>query len=125
MKTAYPVAWEAFLSNARVTQVFGAADLATLKYLSERIGKRTGQAQSTNTGRGSSGQMVHISTNANRGSGVQEIQRDVMDIFEISTMKPGEQLLFLPGAPPIRCEKIDYLNDPEFGGRFDSSPSHP
>jgi type IV secretory pathway TraG/TraD family ATPase VirD4 len=44
---------------------------------------------------------------------------------EVRRMNATEQLLFVRGRAPVRAERLDYLQDPEYATLFDANPLHP
>ena len=41
---------------------------------------------------------------------------------ELISLKENEQLVRLAGRSEFKCQRIDYLTDPMFAGRFDKNP---
>lgn len=44
---------------------------------------------------------------------------------QVLGMRPTEQILCRQGCEPVRAERINYLRDPAYQGRFDANPFHP
>ena len=122
-KTLYKERWESFAANAGIMQFFGNTDIATLEYLSRKLGKTTvpvtreaetsaEQAQNALSGRSSD---LHL--------------HDLLSPHEIALLcardNPARKQILLPaGRLPILAQRIEYFDEDSplhhyFAGRYD------
>lgn len=115
LKRHYKESWETFMGNAGLLQVFGNADLTTLKYVSERLGQTTvatisesqiskGQAMG-----GFSGESVSYST-------VPLMTTD--EVARFFSRQSRAQILLWSGSNPIAADRVEYFSHPFFEGLF-------
>ena len=116
LKTLYGDGHETFIANAEVFQVFGTADVATAKYVSERAGDTTVFTETESQTRGSS---KKGGGTRNRSRNTSEKGRRLITPDEVLTESGTTQLLFVAGEKPLRSGKVRYYADPEFKGKFD------
>lgn len=113
LKGTYPEKWGTFLANADVLQAFGTNDYDTARYLSDLTGDTTiyvaSENQSLSRSRGK-----YTSRGQTSAQTFTEKARKLLLPDEVRRMDATKQLLFVKGMAPIRCSKINYLNDPEF-----------
>lgn len=54
----------------------------------------------------------------------QMVKRALLTPDEVRRLAKDQALLFSPGLPAIQANRINYLNDPYFAGRYDTNPMH-
>ena len=120
LKAVYP-RWQSFLANT-TQQFFGTADYDTAKYLSDAIGQRTiryrTSSQSSQTG---------FSTRpggGSTGSGEHLQGRSLMTPDEIMRLGPTRPIVMISGEAPYLLDRLNYLADAPYTGRFDLNPMH-
>ena len=120
LKAVYP-RWQSFLANT-TQQFFGTADYDTAKYLSDALGQRTVRyrtsSQSSQTG---------FSTRpggGSTGSGEHLQGRSLMTPDEIMRLGPTRPIVMISGEAPYLLDRLNYLSDAPYTGRFDLNPMH-
>ena len=120
LKAVYP-RWQSFLANT-TQQFFGTADYDTAKYLSDALGQRTVRyrtsSQSSQTG---------FSTRpggGSTGSGEHLQGRSLMTPDEIMRLGPTRPIVMISGEAPYLLDRLNYLTDAPYAGRFDLNPMH-
>jgi type IV secretory pathway TraG/TraD family ATPase VirD4 len=108
---------QTFIANS-AKQFFGVEDVETAKQISSTLGKYTLQYKTTSK-----------STSAGKGGSSKSEQehvqgRELLQPDEVMHIAHNEEILLLPGLRPVRCEKLNYLHDPEFAGLGDPNPIH-
>jgi type IV secretion system protein VirD4 len=98
---------ETFLQNATVQIFFAPNDRTTALFMSERLGSTT--VDVTSTSRGKAG---HVT----RSKSPQ--RRELMTPDEVRRLDPGQEILFVEAARPIKAEKIVYFKDKMFTARL-------
>lgn len=126
LRATYPTAWSSFLANVDVLQAFGTADQPTAELLSKMTGQATVVVESANESSGRSHGDFSLRGNAQRGSSMtlSETGRPLLLPDEVRRLPPGRQLLFVKGRGPILCDRLNYLEDPEFAGLYAANPMH-
>jgi type IV secretion system protein VirD4 len=119
------------LGMAEVLQFYNVApqDRETLQYISEIAGEKTVLSQGLSVSRGVSGRFVGRSLNTNtdnRGAGLQETHRRLINPDEIARLSSDYQIVFVnaknkPRAPML-LEKVVYYQTKLFDGVFDENP---
>ncbi len=128
LKSVYPRSWETFLGQCAAVQAFGVNDLFTANYLSDLAGHATVEVTSTQKGAGSTwqpGTYFFPSTHSRSGTTVSEVGRKLIFPDEIRRLPPTQELLLLGGQNAIVADRVNYLRDPEFVGRFAGNPRYP
>jgi type IV secretory pathway TraG/TraD family ATPase VirD4 len=120
LKAVYP-RWQSFLANTS-QQYFGTADYDTARYLSDALGQetirfRTGN-RSVQTGIGAK------HGGGSLGSGEHLHGRALMTPDEIMRLGPTQPIVMISGEAPYLLERINYLTDLPYAGRFDLNPMH-
>ncbi|MCB8878394.1 type IV secretory system conjugative DNA transfer family protein [Acidisoma silvae] len=120
LKAVYP-RWQSFLANT-TQQFFGTADYDTAKYLSDALGQFTVRyrtsSQSSQTG---------FSTRpggGSAGSGEHLQGRSLMTPDEVIRLGPARPIVMISGEAPYLLERLNYLEDAPYAGRFDPNPMH-
>jgi type IV secretory pathway TraG/TraD family ATPase VirD4 len=120
LKAVYP-RWQSFLANT-TQQFFGTADYDTAKYLSDALGQFTiryrTSSQSSQTGfsiRPGSG---------STGSGEHLQGRSLMTPDEVMRLGPTRPIVMISGEAPYLLDRLNYLEDAPYTGRFDPNPMH-
>jgi type IV secretion system protein VirD4 len=108
LKSIYGERWETFLGNASIFQSFGLNDLATLRYVSERLGKSP--TLSVSRSQISSEQEAQGFTGKSKS-----LQMDALlspdEIAYFFSRQSGNQLVIYPGPDPIFMRRVSYLDD--------------
>lgn len=115
LKRHYKEGWETFMGNAGLLQVFGNADLTTLKYVSERLGQST--VVNVSKGEISTGQAL----GGFSGESLSQSSVPLMTTDEIAfhfSRQSGQQILLWSGSNPIAAERVEYFRHPLFDGLF-------
>ena len=120
LKAVYP-RWQSFLANT-TQQFFGTADYDTAKYLSDALGQFTVRyhtsSQSAQTG---------FSTRpggGSTGSGEHLQGRSLMTPDEVMRLGPTRPIVMISGQAPYLLDRLNYLTDAPYAGRFDPNPMH-
>ncbi len=120
LKAVYP-RWQSFLANTS-QQFFGTADFDTARYLSDALGQETIRYV-TQTASTSSGGIFKPNTTSS-GTGEHLHGRSLLTPDEIMRLGPTRPIVLVSGEPPYLLQRISYLTDPAYAGRFDSNPMH-
>ena len=115
LKRHYKETWETFIGNAGLLQVFGNADLTTLKYISERLGQTT--ITNISQGQISQGQAMGGFT----GESLSQSTAPLLTTDEVARLfsrQSQSQILLWPGSNPIAAERVPYFSHPLFEGLF-------
>lgn len=120
IRETYP-RWQNFIANCGAKQFFGTADVETARYVSDSLGKFTAEFQTANR---SSGQSYGQSSSANdgRGTSQQFTGRELMTADEIMRLPREQEIVLITGEAPWPLNRMNYLRDPEFAGKFDRNP---
>lgn len=115
LKRHYKESWETFMGNAGLLQVFGNADLTTLKYVSERLG----QAAVTNVSQGerSQGQAASGFSGMSYSQGTTPLMT-AEEVGRFFSRQSGAQLLLWSGSNPIAADRVEYFRHSLFEGKF-------
>ena len=120
LKAVYP-RWQSFLANT-TQQFFGTADYDTAKYLSDALGQSTiryrTSSQSSQTG------FSARPGGGSTGSGEHLQGRSLMTPDEIMRLGPTRPIVMISGEAPYLLDRLNYLEDAPYTGRFDLNPMH-
>jgi type IV secretory pathway TraG/TraD family ATPase VirD4 len=120
LKAVYP-RWQSFLANT-TQQFFGTADYDTARYLSGALGQQTVRYEThgSSVSRGGFARPAHVGSSAS-----EHVQgRALLTPDEIMRLGPTRPIVLLSGEPPYLLERLSYLTDPAYAGRFDPNPMH-
>jgi len=115
LRQTYPKDWETFVANTDVVQAFGTTDQFTAEYLSKMAGTRTVFSHGATTGKSRS-RGKSRSSGRSEGASLSEHGRPLVMPDELRLMGEAEQLLLVRGHRPVRCQKLRFYEDAEFGG---------
>ncbi len=121
LKAVYP-RWQSFLANA-TQQFFGTADYDTARYLSGALGQQTilFRTQSSST----SDQSGWNGTSSVSNSTGEHIQgRPLLTPDEVMRLGAKRPIVLVAGEPAYLLDRVNYLTDPAYAGRFDANPLH-
>ena len=121
LRSTYGEGWPTFLANVDVLQAFGTNDWDTAEYLSKMTGESTIHVESENQSRGVS-RGRHAQRQVGTALSTSEKGRRLLLADEVRRLPSGMQLLFVKGSAPLLVNRLNYLRDQEFAGRFDSNP---
>jgi len=103
-------------------QFFGTADYDTARYISDAIGQQTISfetiSRSYQEGRG----FQPGTHSSGRGEHLQG--RPLLTPDEVMRLGPKRPIVMIAGEPPWLLNRINYLADPAYAGRFDPNPMH-
>jgi type IV secretion system protein VirD4 len=123
LKEHYPQSWETFLANAGVQQWFGARDMTTAEYISNRCGTRTLIVKNTSTREISVEEANKGFTGLSHSYAPQS--RPLFLPQEILGMRRDRQLLFLNDVENVVvAHRQPYWTIPELRGTYDPDPYH-
>jgi len=111
--------------GAPIKQIFTIDDVPTMQWVQSLAGKQTVQVSSRTMNKGKSKRHLQFNSStftSGAGESIQETGVDLLHLNEIRELSKDEQLIFIQSAPPIHCQKIQYLNHPLFEGKYDSNP---
>ena len=120
LKAVYP-RWQSFLANT-AQQFFGTADFDTARYLSDALGQETIRYV-TQTASTSSGGIFKPNTTSS-GTGEHLHGRSLLTPDEVMRLGSTKPIVLVSGEPPYLLNRISYLTDPAYAGRFDPNPMH-
>lgn len=120
LKAVYP-RWQSFLANTS-QQFFGTADFDTARYLSGALGQQTIRYETQNVSQ-SSGTWGKPGTSSS-GSGEHLHGRPLLTPDEVMRLGPTRLIVLVSGEPPYLLDRLNYLSDPVYAGRFDANPLH-
>ena len=104
-----------YFTGAKMLQFFGINDLKTIEWVEKLGGTFTSVKTSTSESKGNK-------NNRNESVSVSETGAKLFHTNEIREMPENEQIVFIQGKRPIKCERIPYFSEPFFEGRFDRNP---
>ncbi len=107
--------------SARLMQFFGIGDDETIRWICRLGGRKTYITSSNSESKGQSGSKSG-GQSQNESVSVQESGADLIKYNEVREMPVHKQIVFIQGVRPIDCEKVYYLSDPLFKGRYDRNP---
>jgi type IV secretory pathway TraG/TraD family ATPase VirD4 len=118
LKAVYP-RWQSFLANT-TQQYYGTADYDTAHYISDALGQFTIRyrttSQSSPTGFKPGG--------GSAGSGEHLQGRSLLTPDEVMRLGPTRSIVMISGEAPYLLDRLDYLTDAPYVGRFDQNPMH-
>lgn len=123
LKSMYRDSWETFLGNAGVIQAFGNADLASLEWLSKRLGQTSVMTEG----------LREISPDDRKkgvtGHGKSHGMASLLEPVELSQKfsrsdKKQRQLLLLAGEKPVVLQRAVSYRDAPFVDRLDLGDAH-
>jgi type IV secretory pathway TraG/TraD family ATPase VirD4 len=120
LKAVYP-RWQSFLANT-TQQYFGTADYDTARYISDALGQFTIRYRTT-----SQSSQTGFSTRpggGSAGSGEHLQGRSLLTPDEVMRLGPTRPIVMISGEAPYLLDRIDYLTDAPYAGRFDPNPMH-
>jgi type IV secretion system protein VirD4 len=120
LKAVYP-RWQSFLANTS-QQFFGTADYDTARYLSGALGQQTIRFETAGSSSSDQGIVGAASTSSSLGEHFQG--RSLLTPDEIMRLGPTRPIILIAGEPPYLLDRVNYLTDPAYAGRFDPNPMH-
>lgn len=120
LKETYP-RWQNFIANCGAKQFFGTADVETARYVSDSLGKFTAEYSTANN---STGQSMGQSGSFNTGAGTSQqfTGRELLTADEVMRLPREQEIVLITGEAPWLLNRLNYLRDPEFAGKFDRNP---
>lgn len=116
LKETYP-RWQNFIANCGGKQFFGTSDIETARYVSDSLGKMTVEfttkGANTNTG---------ANVSAGSSNNQQFTGRELLTADEIMRLPREQEIVLITGEAPYLLNRLNYLSDPEYTGRFDPNP---
>ena len=126
LKGTYPK-WQTFLANS-AKSFFGTDDYDTAKYISDSLGKATIEFETENTGKNSGSGLSGGGGSMNRGKSTGTSQqftgRELLTPDEVMRLGPVHPIVLVRGERPYLLDRLNYLADAEYAGRFDANPYH-
>ncbi|HEP8040818.1 TPA: type IV secretory system conjugative DNA transfer family protein [Pseudomonas aeruginosa] len=126
LKGTYPK-WQTFLANS-AKSFFGTDDYDTAKYISDSLGKATIEFETENTGKNSGSGLSGGGGSMNRGKSTGTSQqftgRELLTPDEVMRLGPEHPIVLVRGERPYLLDRLNYLADSEYAGRFDANPYH-
>ncbi len=120
LKAVYP-RWQSFLANTS-QQFFGTADYDTARYLSGALGQQTVRFETGGSSYSDQGIGQPASTPSSTGEHFQG--RSLLTPDEIMRVGPTRPIILIAGEAPYLLDRVSYLTDPAYAGRFDPNPTH-
>jgi type IV secretory pathway TraG/TraD family ATPase VirD4 len=120
LKAVYP-RWQSFLANTS-QQFFGTADFDTARYLSDALGQQTIRYETQNVSQSSGTWGKPGSSSSGTGEHLQG--RSLLTPDEVMRLGPTRPIVLVSGEPPYLLNRVSYLTDPAYAGRFDANPLH-
>jgi type IV secretion system protein VirD4 len=120
LKAVYP-RWQSFLANTS-QQFFGTADFDTARYLSGALGQQTIRYETQNVSQSSGTWGKPGSSSSGTGEHLQG--RPLLTPDEVMRLGPTRPIVLVSGEPPYLLNRVSYLTDPAYAGRFDANPLH-
>lgn len=118
LKAVYPK-WQTFLANS-AQQYFGTNDFDTAKYISDMLGQSTIQYSTEGRSRQDSRPLGGSSTSDSQ----HYHGRNLLTPDEVIRLGPQQPLVFVPGEPPYKLRRLDYLTDPAYSSKAQPNPYH-
>jgi type IV secretory pathway TraG/TraD family ATPase VirD4 len=115
LKAVYP-RWQSFMANT-TQQFFGTGDYDTAKYVSDTLGQFTIRYQTA-------GQSSQAGGGNSTSTGEHLQGRSLLTPDEVLRLGPEKPIVMIPGEAPYLLERINYLSDSPYVGRFDENPMH-
>jgi type IV secretion system protein VirD4 len=116
LRAAYREKANVYLSNC--SQIyFGTGDNETAESISKSLGQWTAEYQTTSRQEKMMG--------AGNGSQSQAFTaRSLLTADEVRRLPADRAIAFVRGEPAYLLQRLNYLSDPEYAGRFDGNPYH-
>lgn len=118
LKAVYPK-WQTFLANS-AQQYFGTNDFDTAKYISDMLGQSTIQYSTEGHSRQDAKPLGGSSTSDSQ----HYHGRSLLTPDEVIRLGPQQPLVFVPGEPPYKLRRLDYLSDPAYSAKAQPNPYH-
>jgi type IV secretion system protein VirD4 len=116
LKAVYP-RWQSFIANTTL-QFFGTADFDTAKYISDTLGQYTIKFQTSSE----ASQIGQFGGSVSMGEHLQG--RALLTPDEVLRLGPEKPIVMPSGEAPYLLERINYLTDSPYAGRFNENPMH-
>ena len=113
LKAAYKEKANVYLSNCSQLY-FGTGDAETAETISKSLGQWTAEYQT-------------LSRQEQAGHGSQSqafTARSLLTADEVRRLPGDRAIAFVRGEPAYLLQRLNYLTDPEYAGRFDGNPYH-
>jgi type IV secretion system protein VirD4 len=113
LKAAYKEKANVYLSNCSQLY-FGTGDAETAETISKSLGQWTAEYQT-------------LSRQEQSGQGSQAqafTARSLLTADEVRRLPGDRAIAFVRGEPAYLLQRLNYLTDPEYAGRFDGNPYH-
>jgi type IV secretory pathway TraG/TraD family ATPase VirD4 len=94
----------------------------TARYLSGALGQQTIRFETGGSSYSDQGIGQGASTSNSLGEHFQG--RSLLTPDEIMRLGPTRPLILIAGEPPYLLDRVNYLTDPAYAGRFDPNPMH-
>jgi type IV secretion system protein VirD4 len=120
LKAVYP-RWQSFLANTS-QQFFGTADYDTARYLSGALGQQTIRFETQGSSTSDQGLTKPGSVASSVGEQIQG--RPLLTPDEVMRLGPGRPIVLVAGEPAYLLDRVNYLTDPAYAGKFDPNPQH-
>ena len=120
LKSVYP-RWQSFLANT-TQQFFGTADYDTARYISDALGQHTIRFDTTSRSHHGGWRLKPGTVSSGTGEHIQG--RSLLTPDEVMRLGPTRPIVMIAGEPPYLLDRINYLTDPAYAGRFDPNPMH-
>ncbi len=101
---------------------FGMADYDTARYLSNALGQQTIRFE-TRSDSLSEGSLIQPGR-ASTSTGEQFQGRSLLKPDEVMRLGPSQPIVLVSGEPPYLLDRVSYLTDAAYAGRFDPNPLH-
>ncbi len=111
LRAIYEKSAGTFLANAEITQIFKVTDFETAKLVSDMLGQKTIEYET------SSESSSLKSSSSSKSQNVTS--RQLMTPDEVMAMNENKLILFMASKRPVIAQKVKYYSDPEFEGLFD------
>lgn len=108
-----------------IKHFLGNDDLKTMEWIQKLAGKTTVLTENVSHSSNRSQnplKYTSVNTGTSEQFGTSEHATDLLPLDVIREMLDNEQILFLKGKKPIRCEKAYYFKESVYDGRYDSNP---
>ena len=120
LKAVYP-RWQSFMANT-TRQFFGTADYDTARYISDTLGQQTIAFETTSRSYQAGHGLKPGARSSSRGEHLHG--RPLLTPDEVMRLGPAQPIVMIAGEPPYRLDRLNYLTDPGYTGRFDPNPMH-
>lgn len=120
LKAVYP-RWQSFMANT-TRQFFGTADYDTARYISNALGQQTIAFETTSRSYQAGHGLKPGTRSSSRGEHLHG--RPLLTPDEVMRLGPAQPIVMIAGEPPYRLDRLNYLADPVYAGRFDPNPMH-